>query len=802
MRITVTREAEGQVRIVPRVDIGRVSVMEGYNGVGKSALVRVLQACCGTLPYREGDRPWTSLREGVGPARVEVSGLADDEHIEWHFDTRDWIDRKGLIATDWFRSIRVNGEPATLERVRATLVVHRVAGDESVVETLARQADGYQDAVGRWLRELEEGSRRATADDAAQMLARLAAQAGSVDMTVLAADQDALEGARTRVAETAARERRAEEALQRLREAADTAQQLAELREQGPGLEDRLRFVVESLRAAEAERRSVSAQVEVAAGSARLGEGVQRNLANAERTLARNVEKLQDASVRLSAALQPFGLPADPQAVAAALTEATDELQELNHRKVQADAVPEVRHLLTDLVTRLDTAVQAGLGPQSLVDDDSGRPTSAAYYRHSFDQRRETLKGLPPAPETAQIERRLQKCARRVTALRDLPQLFEAVDQYRRRVQDNTARVTALSNSPELDASAVLKQLQTRRSELDEIVLEFATEQARLVRRKGLLGGGQDELVLASTSRQLLAELGLEDVAELPGALDAAERKLDQCRRLADSARHELDAASAAAASHERALAASRDALRSLADFAWFRAANEHELPGPDTDRESALTRLADIAQRARTGADRLRQIRIQAIAMQSALGAIANRLRGRDEGAVVYVAELSQWLSARFAEYFAQPSLRQALLPPGATDLRVDLKNALLSWSVDGQQAHKPLDAFSSGQQAYLYTRARLALLDETAEPKNRLLCLDEFGAFMDDERRQDLFDYLLDRGETHPTDSVLLILPVRQDYAASADVALGKERERLLALARDLEQPAGVAVRDIGAT
>jgi len=799
MKIRVTPAVAGQVRVVPEVSVGRVSVMEGYNGVGKSALVRILQICCGVIPYREGDRPWNSLRQALGEVRVEVLDLADGDRIEWQFNSREWIDRKGPIATDWFRRITVNGHSSGLDDVRSLLGVYRVAGDESVVETLARQTDAYQDAVGRWLDILESGERQAVSAEAARDLELLAAQAGAVDIAVLAADQESLARSRAEADQAESRRRSKAESVQRLREAVDTARLLAELREQGPGMDARISAVVKALRTAESERADLIREAEDAAGSARLGEGVQRDLGNAQRTLSRNREKLQDASVRLSAALQPHGLPADPAAVDAALQAAERDLDDLSRRKTQADAVPAVRRLLGDLVARLDTAVFEGLGEQSLVNDEPGRPSSATYYRDRFAERREAIRDLPPAPEAAQIERRLVDTARRVAALRELPQLFDAVEQYRRRTSDNTERVTVLSSSPELGASARLQQLQARRTELDEKVLSLASQQARMVRQKGLLGGGQDELVLASTSRQLLAGLELEDADELPAALAAAEAELEQAGRHATVANQSLERATAASAAHERGLAASREALWSQPAFAWFRQTHPSELPDPDTDREAALARLTDLAWRARSGANRLRMVRNQAIAIHSALGAIANRLRDREGGAVEYVEQLSRWLSIRFAQYFAQDSLRQALLPEGAADLAVDLDGAVLSWTVNGERDEKPLDAFSSGQQAYLYTRARLALLDEVAPPRNRLLCLDEFGAFMDDDRRGDLYDYLLMRASTHPLDSVLLILPVRQDYATGADNAVGRERARLLAMAEELALPAGVAVRDV---
>jgi hypothetical protein len=92
----------------------------------------------------------------------------------------------------------------------------------------------------------------------------------------------------------------------------------------------------------------------------------------------------------------------------------------------------------------------------------------------------------------------------------------------------------------------------------------------------------------------------------------------------------------------------------------------------------------------------------------------------------------------------------------------------------LDGQRQTRPLQAFSSGEQALAYTRARLASLDrDDTLARNRLIALDEFGAFIAADGMRSLTTYLRDRRRALPQDQIVVVLPLSGDLkrATSAD-------------------------------
>jgi len=131
---------------------------------------------------------------------------------------------------------------------------------------------------------------------------------------------------------------------------------------------------------------------------------------------------------------------------------------------------------------------------------------------------------------------------------------------------------------------------------------------------------------------------------------------------------------------------------------------------------------------------------------------------------------------------------VRQELLPNAIGEIAVDVERREVTWTERDATRSRPLDAFSSGEQAFAYTRARLAVLDEQAKPLNRLIALDEFGAFIAHDRLAGLLAYLRDRTRDHPEDQVVVILPLSRDYTQLASNALASEADAFGKLAEEI--------------
>jgi hypothetical protein len=156
------------------------------------------------------------------------------------------------------------------------------------------------------------------------------------------------------------------------------------------------------------------------------------------------------------------------------------------------------------------------------------------------------------------------------------------------------------------------------------------------------------------------------------------------------------------------------------------------------------------------------------------------------------YAVELMQWLEGKFTGWFAQPNVATALFS-GASAVRVDLTRQAVSWrTISGDSGLRPFDAFSSGEQAFAYTRAQLEALGPLTA-RNRLIALDEFAAFVAHDRRDDLRRLLLERSERFGAEKTVIILPVTQDYASLANAAVGAMAERYTRRAEALKASDG---------
>jgi hypothetical protein len=174
--------------------------------------------------------------------------------------------------------------------------------------------------------------------------------------------------------------------------------------------------------------------------------------------------------------------------------------------------------------------------------------------------------------------------------------------------------------------------------------------------------------------------------------------------------------------------------------------------------------------------------------AVESALRGVGRHLRGQNPETARYLPQLQAWLGRHFSGWFNIPRVRQELLPNAIGEIAVDVERREVTWTERDATRSRPLDAFSSGEQAFAYTRARLAVLDEQAKPLNRLIALDEFGAFIAHDRLAGLLAYLRDRTRDHPEDQVVVILPLSRDYTQLASNALASEADAFGKLAEEI--------------
>lgn len=106
-----------------------------------------------------------------------------------------------------------------------------------------------------------------------------------------------------------------------------------------------------------------------------------------------------------------------------------------------------------------------------------------------------------------------------------------------------------------------------------------------------------------------------------------------------------------------------------------------------------------------------------------------------------------------------------------------------------DGSADIRALASYSTGEQAFAFTQARIADIEPSAKP-NRLLFLDEFGAFVSADRMPDLAAFLSSGIVKQVAEQVIVVLPLQVDYEAELEDTRGSLRAKYEERSRQIKQ------------
>jgi hypothetical protein len=769
----------GPVRLLSTLPDFPVGLLQGYNGIGKTLTVRLLEVLTGTMPYPPDEPAWVSMCRAIGPGTVTISGLHGAQEIRWTFDTSAWEAGGELVRDGWFDSITTNGKPITLAQARQSLRVHRLAGDETLLDSLAGMVDGHRSQLNRLLSELIAPEGRLTESELA--IDRAAVFLDRVQPERFLVDLRNVEGGGARLKELTMSLDHAATRLQLLEQAAETTRMLQLMRLRAPELDNQITRFDADIARLEEQRTSLDTQLKTQTQRAAVSDKVRHDLENARRTRDRNRDKLSGVAARLSAALATLELGDDPGDIAAEINAQRTRIAELEKRKEAADAAPQLRTALDAMNVPLDRATERGLGDAELLELNE-RPITVRQLATAARRRRRHLEGLPPAPEVLEIDRSLDAERRRLARLVELPELLEEVDRFTRLRNQQEERLNALLATGALEAAKRMQQLEQQRAAADHELLRISSARAAAAQQRASVGGGVTQEQL---EQDLLGQLAASDTdAE---QLDSDLRTISDTVTALTLERTALERTTATArVDLDRQRAELRELLELLKDPKW-RWVVSRALPEAEA---ATLKWLDDHQSRVARLRDRLGRLRASLLGIVQALDSISAELRGQGSRDTVYEGLLRHWLSDQFSRHFDQPLMREHLFP-GATDVRVDLTARHVTWQADGRAHSRPLTALSSGEQAFAYTQARLAGLDVRDDPNlNRLIVLDEFGSFIAENRLHSLYELLLARRDRHPRDQVLIVLPLREDFATQAANAFGAQRDLLLGLADQLSK------------
>lgn len=790
MRLRFTRTGSSDLPLIPEVPSYGLCRLEGYNGIGKSLAIRVLQLCAGEQPFvgEQDQALWDGFRNGIGKVRVEADELAEGSSILWEFDScsfpEDLVGNAAEPSDDWFSTITINGNDAGLEAVKRIFEVEQIRANEGLLDTLADRVTLAAGTIRGFERVLSESGRLEALEDAIGQLSRLLDQVSPERMRLRHSDA---ERAAAEAGEALALVRETEKELATIRESSELARSIDRLTQDRPVLELELQQVEKEIASTRKQRERVLTDLDEV--EQRVVDSAQAKDALRKATAAykRASTRFGKAREALANALQQAGID-DPDDAGPRKATLDQELTELRRQRIEIDASPNVLALIDDVGIRLQQADADGIGGQGVAELD-GRTFSVREVQGGLSERRSQLVDVPQSSATRRLDEQIASISQRLDALAPVSDLAAKVDETGKTLRSAEEKLEGLARTQDRQDEQQLESLRTERRQVDERLYEFASRRVVLTRQVEELTGVGDEETLQRELDTLLEQLGLR-VDQLADA--SAER---QSRLLDAQTQH---AAAADAARNARA-AATRDreelndllkVLTSDEGLTWLRAVPGLTVPVPEGNTLSQLDELDRLTRVVAASDQRVGDLRQDIVSSRVALEAVAEELRGVESPTRRFRDDARAFAQRQAEEWFAEPSVKKVLLD-GAADVTVDLDRRVALWHDDTGLEHAvPLQGFSSGQSVFAYTEAQLLQLDRRAHSAaNRLVVIDEFGAFVARNRLDDLKRTLLSWKHRHPSDQILMILPVSQDYEELARTAVGKRAAALADIVNSLK-------------
>lgn len=750
-------------------------LIEGSNGIGKTLAVNLLSLVCGQQPWLDEERLWRSLRDGLQPTVIEVDGLRCGERLEARLDPSRWPDHPSAEVGTSLGEFRLGSTPITPAEVAKVLTVERFGGNENLQRVTRREVARAGAHV------------RLTSTAVDDRIDQLLSGLGELDDLLSPADPE--------VRNVLAKE--LEELNGRLTEEAERAAAARHLRDRiGLGLElraqlDRLTTLPDELRSELAgnERRLVGLQSErdeterrieeLLAGLKPRGdledalEGAQRR-ANQRR---RRQDKLAAQVNDLARAVGRETPPVKSDAKAWVEKERR-EADAIRARLRAADAGGRTKDAIGELLPALYAARHDGIGDETIARLQK-EPLTVSELEEALIQRDAELRATPIANDATDLLAQLRERESRLHTLEDLVTRVEELDRATQLVDESKTEVENARKAL-TQASQTLGEYDTLVARRDDILTQINTAIGATVRLRAEVGLPASESP-EDVERELAALISELDAApaelehrfgELEREVVAAEESHRELLKDRDAAQRRLNNLDAELRHAYRRL----EVDPALADTARL----IHRLNGstePGAIPIEALGRMSSAVSAAERRARTTRDV-LQTLGRLSELMA-SGEVLGREGWLLGLDDLLSTGLGEQLRQRLDQPAIRDALFD-GNPLQQLDLRERTVRWSDSTGIQQRPLEAFSTGEQAFAFTQARVLGLEELGDDRDRLLVLDEFGAFVAADRLAQLGSFLAEDQVKRRASQVLVVLPLQADYQAEREETTGSLRER----------------------
>lgn len=770
MRWDFDSQASDGLKIIPFIPDINPCLLEGRNGIGKTVAVQLLQLISGEVPREFIDRSdlWMSLGDHLHGTRLTGTQLSGVQRIEVQFTPDRWLDLPEV--DDRLGEVWIDGERARISDVAALLKVDRISGNEDLGVSIDRHRATLEAQLTDIYRRIREraGEVRAAVGPVLRDLERL-------DPAALDQFDDAVEAAATTL-------ENARERAQANAERLDELLHLNEIIRKRDGLDAAAGILLAqrddaAARVSDLEVKLVATQAraDALAETLRTEGGVAQQFADASGLLRTRRNRVEQHLRTVTKLAGDLGVVAEPNEVTAAINACDDEIAALLREQQQIDASGQVRSVLDVVLPTLDNAALT-VGDQVLADGFTPNLTVSAAAA-AFGARSEAL-AREPTPEQV---RHLLDQRRRVSARRE--NLAALADRLDRLTRDSNLVAQAEREYAELEArdTAAAEHAAASRaadSELGHLEHELtsAHEALAVIAQQLAVQGTMSRQDADREIAEILEDLGIREEDATP-AVAGFRQDLAAADAMVETARQHLATLQRRVGLTQSELS---DLILRLENIPWFASATSTrplrvadgtvDLAHYGSARIALLDALAAIDE-AEDVVARLQGLCQQFLRDSDTAGTLDDYSRSLR-------APLAKMLSARILAALNSPSVKR-LVFDGASAIDLDpVTRTLTLRSPSGDTDRRPLSGFSTGEQAFAFTQARILDL-QPSEQSNRLLVLDEFGAFVSADRLPELAEFLASDGVQRLAGQVVVILPLQVNYEAEIENTRGSLRE-----------------------
>jgi hypothetical protein len=787
MHVKIEAECARGLRIIEEIPDLSLCKIEGYNGIGKTNAIKLLQLCTGDQPFSKDDPSWRTFRNQILSARVHITGLHEANEIEWVLEPRRWPAQAEHLG-DLLGAVRIDGNEARPRDVSPLLKVYHISVAETPLKALADRVTEAHNQVSVWVQ--EHGQKRQEALD--NLLEQVAKRIADSKPETLHSEVLTAQEAKRRAATLSTKTSEARRRVEIFERAVEIADQLDQVRGRGPELNAKLEELEAKLQELETKKEQLNSQISTASARQQRDEKADHEFDLAQKNLDRQDKSLREAEAALERSAAKAGISPNRESLEQRRKAESEHLNTLTEILPRINSAPLIIDVLEDLTLRLEEAERDGLNYTQLFEPQDGNSGwTVEQLRSALSNQLESLRKKTPSTDSEKLTSEIDSTRKQLHMLADVDDALQTVAQAQERLTKAQGRLgTAARNLPGAGTQS-LDDLIANRNAVDNSSRQLQAEHARIEQARELLGGGMSEEALADTLATLCAEIDVEP-ARVRGRGQTARTDLDEMVKKESQSAHQAERSARAATEHRKNVAVAFSWLHSNEELTWLRKVVPQIVNSADADEERQAEILQDIAVRIESGRNSLANTFYAVQGIGTALNSLAMRVH--NPAAVARPTDFDtatrHWLSEEVRQWFDDSLVREALFDSG-DNIKLDSNDLTVTWTVDGNPHERSLLAFSSGQQAFAYTQSQVARLDRDENPPaNRLIALDEFNALLDRERMSSLANYLITRQQTSNRDQVVVILPLETipSRSSSAD-------ERSLSRARDLERRGYIA-------